>query len=317
MGWNQLEAGHQSMKSLANDRSFSRCFISGNDPELIARFTDMVRDRGLEAANQTAIRPGQSITNEFFRMVDEADFVLMVLGGGDRTAAAYEVGVAQGMGKPVFVVFTGAPSLHLFNAYSVALGEDRSAFALGEELDRFLRNAPARATEGPMLQRKDTPSLEWARKELLSLRDEQSADRHLRFEALCRKVLQATGATVEAVGGGAERGVDLIVWFNDIAFELSGPTLVECKFYGGRAGSSIKNTEATVRQLEALLDHTDSRLALLLYDHDRATPPPSLFETPRVLSFALESIIDAAERAELENVILKRRQRAMFARQGG
>lgn len=76
----------------------------------------------------------------------------------------------------------------------------------------------------------------------------------------------------------------------------------------------IKNSESAVRRIEAVMDRSDAKLALLVYDHDRPQAPPSLYETPRVLSLTIEDVIHAIEHRELERTILKRRERALFAR---
>lgn len=302
------------MNSPGDSNSNLRCFVSGNDPAMVRSLVEMVRSRGLEAASTPELRAGQTITNEVVRLITDADFVIITISEGPQATPAFELGLAQGLGKPALVVFVGKPTLDLNAAYVVAVEDGSKVDEVGEDLDRFLRYAgrsdrrPSNTKSGKMV------SLDWARDELRALRETESGDRFKRFEGLCAKIFRAAGAEVTEVGNDRTAGADLIVWLNDIAFELGGPTLVECKFYGGGVGSVIKNSEATVRQIEAVMNRSDAKLALLIYDHDRATTPRTLFETPRVLSFAIEDVIHAVEHLELEPVILKRRERVLFAR---
>jgi nucleoside 2-deoxyribosyltransferase len=302
------------MSASSDPRPYHRCFVSGNDPEATNRLAEMVRSRGIEAASAAEMRVGQTITKEVIRLITDSDFIAVVITDGPQAAVAYELGLAQGLGKPAFVIFASSPSIDLANAYMVAVEDGMHLEGAAEDLDRFVRNAKRPGRTEQAIKSGAVESLDWARKELDELRVLTSPDRYQRFERLCAKVFRATGAEVSEVGQDQTIGADLIVWLNDIAFELGGPTLVECKFYGGGVGSVVKNSEATVRQIEKVMERSDAKLALLVYDHDRKTPPPSLFETPRVLSFALEDLIAAIEHLELESMILKRRERALFAK---
>jgi nucleoside 2-deoxyribosyltransferase len=248
------------------------------------------------------------------RLISDADFFAAVITDGPQTMVAYELGVAQGLGKPTFVIFAGSPSMELANTYVVAVEDGAHLDDADQDLDRFVRHAKGLGRMGQDGGIRTINSLDWARKELDELRASERPDRYLRFERLCAKIFKATGAEVSEVGQDQTIGADLVVWLNDIAFELGGPTLVECKFYGGSVGSVLKNSEETVRRIEKVMERSDAKLALLVYDHDRKTPPPTLFETPRVLSFAIEDLIAAIENLELDDVVLKRRDRALFAK---
>jgi hypothetical protein len=99
-----------------------------------------------------------------------------------------------------------------------------------------------------------------------------------------------------------------------VAFEAGGPILVECKVLRGGSGSVIKNVESYVKRLAKTVDESDASLAMLVFDHDRPHVPPSLYQTPKVLSFAVDELIDGLENGTLEAEILRRRRRAAFVR---
>ena len=300
--------------SIAPRIPYRRCYVSGDDLSAIAKLTDMARARGLETASAADVSGGPSLTREIINVIDSVDFVMFVITDTSRSGVAYELGLAQGRDKPAFVVFVGRQSLDLDDAYMVLVEDVAGIAGIVDDFDRFVRNPkrPDRST----LSTEPAPigSLDWARVELRSLRELEAPERYRRFEQFCAKLLRLVGAEVTEVGDDRDFGADLVVWFNEIAFELGGPTLVECKFYGGGSGSVIKNSEATIRRIAKAIDRSDAKLALLVYDHDRSAPPPSLYETPSVLAFAVEDIIRAAEQGTLESEILKRRERARFVR---
>ncbi|MEN7537300.1 restriction endonuclease [Aurantiacibacter flavus] len=292
---------------------YRRCFVSGNDPATTARLVEMVRALGIEAASTDQIRVGQTITQEVVRLITDADFIAVVITDRAQAFVAYELGLAQGLGKPAFVVFVGGQALDLASAYMVSIADDREIESVADDLERFVRHAKRPGTPPSRGEPAPAQPLDWARDRLKALRAENGPDRYRDFEVLCAEIFRAADAEVALVGDDRTVGADLVVWLNDIAFELGGPTLVECKFYGGGVGSVIKNSEATVRSIEAVMDRSDAKLALLVYDHDRLKAPPSLHETPRVLSLAIEDVIQAVEHGNLDKMILKRRERALFA----
>jgi hypothetical protein len=302
------------MSTNPQSRAYHRCFVSGSEPATTARLVEMVRALGIEAASADQIRVGHTITQEVVRLIADADFIAVVITDPAQAAVAYELGLAQGLGKPAFVVFSGGQTLDLASAYMVSIADGRGIESVADDLDRFVRHAKRPGMSTRRTEPAATRPLDWARDRLAALRAEGGRGRYQNFEVLCAEIFRAADAEVALVGNDRTIGADLVVWLNDVAFELGGPTLVECKFYGGGVGSVIKNSEDTVRRIEAVMDRSDAKLALLVYDHDRAKAPPSLYETPRVLSFAIEDVIQAVEQGNLDNMILERRERALFAR---
>ena len=300
------------MSALPELHPYRRCFVSGNDIVAIRRLAEMVRSHGIDVASADELGEGQVITNELVRLISDSDFFAVMISDTTPAKTAYQLGLAQGLGKPCFVVFAGSPDLNLASAYLVAVEDYQHLEDAADELARFLRNAKRPVKKQPRIQRGQVEPFDWARNALNELRLRDRPDRYEQFETLCAKIFRAAGAEVAEVGRDQTIGADLVVWLNDIAYELGGPTLVECKLYSGGTGSVIKNSQEAARRIEAVMDRSNANLALLVYDHDRATPPPSLHETPRVLVFSIEDLISAMEHAELESEILKRRERALF-----
>ena len=309
----QLSVEINKMSTDPQSRPYRRCFVSGNDPATTACLVEMVRALGIEAASADQIRVGQTITQEVVRLITDADFIAVVITDPAQAAVAYELGLAQGLGKPAFVVLSGGQTLDLASAYMVSIADGREIESVADDLDRFVRHAKRPVLSTGRTEPAAARPLDWARDGLAAIRAKSGRGRYQDFEALCAEIFRAADVEVELVGKRTI-GADLVVWLNDVAFELGGPTLVECKIYGGGVGSVIKNSGDTVRSIEAVMDRSDAKLALLVYDHDRAKAPPSLYETPRVLSLAIEDVIQAVEQGNLDNMILKRRERALFAR---
>lgn len=304
--------------TIADRPKFRRCFVTGTRGPALHALIRMLEARGIEATSAEMLNPGTAITQEILRLIATSDFIAVVLTEGHRDNAVYELGVAMGQGKPAFVVLSGtAFPLDVTGVYVRAVEGLEHIGDAGEDLDRFLRNAktPAPLVLAPT---DDLPvDLGWAKAELTQLRRDKPAGREAAFERLVERIFDAAGAELLSTDSEREEQVDFVVWLDQVSAQTGGPLLVECKLFQGGSGSVIKNSEAFLRRLERTVEGTDSGLALLVYDHDRPNTPPSLYETPLVLSFAIEDLIRSLEKGALEKEVLRRRERAAFARRPG
>jgi hypothetical protein len=306
-------ADHQS-------RRFKRCFVSGPQGVETQTLTKMLVERGIDVTTPWIAKPTAMISQEILGLIAEADFMACVIGPGRNEHVMYELGVARSLGKPAFIVLAGASlPLDISGIYVHAVDPGKIAEAR-DDLDRFLRNAKAPPPISAEPLSGKAVDLNWARKELTNIRSGGVNARGPIFEYLVQRIFEAAGAEVTPTDQAGQDGrgeIDFIVWLNEVVFDVGGPILVECKVLRGGSGSVIKNAEAYVHRLAKAVNETDASLALLIFDHDRPHTPPSLFETPQVLSIAIEDLLDGLEKGTLEADMLRRRRRASFVRGSG
>jgi hypothetical protein len=181
---------------------------------------------------------------------------------------------------------------------------------VGHDIDRFLRYA----TEASSIETQPPPllpsrPLEWARDRLVNLRHEHNDDSAHAFEQLIFDLFTEVGGQAIEAKTGADRGVDLVVWMNDVAFETGGPILVESKYYG-RASNITSNAKHTIERLEKLVAGSDASLALLIFDSDRPSALARIPDTPRVLTFPIEKLLNIFVAGTFTTEVLRRRRRA-------
>jgi hypothetical protein len=303
-----------------------RCVLiaaPGSDAGAVAK---LLAESGVDVTLAHDVPAPVAIGTEMLRHLAATDFVVAIWTSRASPDMAFELGVAHALGKPALVLSTGRVEplnlpevLDLRGINVVRVPEPRRLADLAPDIDRFLRHAKAPPPIVP-----DAPAgarsgdLSWARERLMSVRAMKGARRGFALEDLVLDVFRQAGAEVvstsESNSVANEREADLVVWLNDVAYEVGGPILVECKIYGGGSGSVIKNLESTVKRLESLVEGSSASLALVVFDHDRPLAPPSLYETPRVLAFAVETLIDKLEQGTLAKEVLVRRQRAAVIR---
>ena len=301
-----------------NRMKLRRCFISAQTGEASAALAQAFADRGVESFRADDLVPGLPLTPELLHQLQAADFMCaLVNDGGVAPNILFELGAAHVLRKPIILFTTSYDRLlgALQGVYVVRANVENLPSAAAE-IDRFLRHAktlpPIDKTAADQRQK---PNLSWAKEELAALRRERFSDREIRFERLVSEMFRRAGA--EVVREGRPEGnwtADLVVWLDDVAHEIGGPMIIECKYYGGGPGGVLANAKHTVHQLEKYVEASEARVALVVYDYDQSIPPPSPFETPRVLAFAVDQLIEALERGTLANEILQHRRRASYAR---
>jgi hypothetical protein len=277
----------------------------------------MLIKKGVAVSAPWTIKSVAPITQEILSLIAASDFIVAIIGEQSRDGVMYELGVARSLGKPAFVVLAGGRLSSDLSGIFVRAIENGQIADVSDDLDRFLRNAkaPRPISIGPPKGR--AIDMKWARAQLAELRSSNVA-RGEALEMLVKRIFVAANAEVEDVEKFSQREqVDFVVWLNEVAFEAGGPILVECKVLRGGSGSVIKNAETYVKRLKRTVDESDASLAILVYDHDRPSAPPALYESPRVLSFAVDSLIDSLEKGTLESEILNRRRRAAFVSGSG
>lgn len=274
---------------------------------------DMLMTRGIRTTSADMLNAGSAITQEVLRTIAEVDFVAVVLGAEGHDNAMFELGVARGLAKPSFVVLMGGRLPFDFNGvYARAVDGPGRVKDAAEDLDRFLANAKTPPPIEMAAPAEPGVALDWALLELDRLRSGSVRHREAVFEDFVGRIFEAVGAQV--LPNDAEtRGIDFVVWLNEVSFDTGGPVLIECKVLRGGSGSVITNAKAYVKRLEKALSASNSNLALLVYDHDRPNTPPVLYETPQVLSFAIDDVIAGLQRGTFSREVLKRRQRATTA----
>lgn len=292
-----------------------RCFISAQSGAASKALAQAFAARGVESFRADDIVLGSDLTPEILHHLENADFVgALVDDAGAAPNVMFELGAAYNLRKPIILFTTTYDRLlsGLRGIYVVRATIDEIP-SVSADIDRFLHHAGAVALvdeEGS--ERKQRPSLSWARDALEGLRNAAAADRGRRFEWLVSEVFRRAGGEVVQDPSHEGEEADLIVWMDDIAYEVGGPMIVQCKSYPGGSGSILANAKHTVDRLETYLDASDAKIALLVYHHDRRMAPP-LMETPRVLVFSIDELIEVLERGALAEEVLHRRRRASSA----
>ena len=243
-------------------RSKMRCFLSS--PRLIdtAQIRRILRDLNIEVGSVDDLpTAGELPTTELLNQIRSASFVLGVLTEEGSSAVLLELGIAIGLGKPVFLIAEDKASLATtLLGLPLVVSPLTAIDTLRFHLEAFIANL--------ILPRRSTPS---GKKPVRfygggeAVPDARSAPSML-GTVIERRVADAfmrVGGSVTMslkLGTGAE--ADMIVWLpGALDIGAGGPLLVEVK-----ASAKQRFPEGGLRQLERLIEQSHLRAAVLVTD---------------------------------------------------
>jgi hypothetical protein len=222
-----------------------------------------------------------------------ADFVATALPDDAAPLTTFALGIAHALHKPLLAFTAGPDPLldGLPGTYVVRRSPDAYPDLSGE-IDRFLRFAqPSQSQQGP--PRSASRDLGWAREQARQVAHLPLDRQGPAFESLVAGLLKAAGDQAVAVRPGADRGVDLVVWHDDLVFDTGGPLLIACRTSGA-------NLPTTMVRLAGLVAASDASLALVVVPDAVQPPPASLL----VQVMPIGTLIDALERGDLVHRLL-------------
>ncbi len=206
-----------------------------------------LRTRGVECFRPDDIGPGSKLTPELLHHLEAADFVgALVDDAGAAPNVMFELGAAYNLRKPI-ILFT--------TTYDRLLGRPPVSTWCERRSTRSPRSRPTSIAscitpgQPPLAIRKGTnkskgqvcrgPETSW----------QISVVRRAVTEAAASSGWSARsfGVGGEVVQAPSDEGADLIVWLDDVAYEVGGPMIVQCKHYGVAQGASepMQNTPPT------------------------------------------------------------------------
>lgn len=292
-----------------------RCVIlshGGQWSELIAK---ALSERGVESLRSEDLSQSDMVTEELLRQLERADFVVASLPNEVAPNLAFELGVAVAWRKPTLVFNANHDRLldGVHSICTVRTSPGAGGYDIGPDIDRFIRHAEkAHVTRPKSEGRSPQVGIGWAQEQLTVLAQTPPEGRDAAFEQLTRQIFKAAGMQVVDIQPRDRAGADLIVWQNDVAYELGGPILIECKYTLGRSerADSAAIMRRAVEKMEKYIRESDAELGLLVVGSSQQNASLRKFDTPRVLTFKATELIDVIERGSLADEVMQRRQRA-------
>jgi nucleoside 2-deoxyribosyltransferase len=280
-----------------------KCFISKNS-ESNKSFDIYIR----ELLKKNNIQPfdiydypiKHNIINILEERIKNSDFILAVI-DNNSPSTFYEIGIAKGLGKPIFVILLKDlvlyPSfLHEFPYVKVdERNIDNIDFPLKQFTEKLPKQKKTKVKNYHNIENHELPDT-WE-SDLKKIRTSGSASELERFVSYIFKRMNILSKEV-----GADAGVDLVLWLDETETFIGNTILVEFKF-GKITNDILKNGE---KQLSNYLLSTNNKVGLLLYlDREGKKFPMGNLIDPLVIRLDLDVFLSQIKsKKRLIDVIL-------------
>lgn len=239
-------------------RSRLRCYLSSPflvDTKPLRR---VLQDLEVDVGSIEDLPPaGQMLSGLLTEQIQSASFVLGVLSADEGAAVLFEIGVATGLGKPVFLIADDEerlPSSLLSLPFVAASLTDAETIRF--HLEAFIASLafPRKATSVK------PPLGFYGGGEMVPVQRPGRRSSGSRSELRVEAAFRQAGASVTVspqIGEGTE--ADMIVWLPDADLGLGGPLLVEVK-----SAATETFPENALRQVRRLFARSHLRAAVLV-----------------------------------------------------
>jgi nucleoside 2-deoxyribosyltransferase len=288
-------------------KGFNNCFIIASADTKILPLKRLLKERNIIVHDFFSSRSlGLSISSLITKEIKNADFIIAILDlKTSQPNVFFELGLAQGIGKPVFLIIQdeGHIPADLRDMVHVRLSSDdwqSIAFAL----DHFLSKYEYRPTKTVFRSKayKKTKLASDIRQENLVTVQKHGTSKEL--AALFVKLLKSEKIIFQYQF--ETNGADMALWIDSLEASLGNPILVEFKI-GNLSNSILMKAE---QQLRHYVKKTATRTGLLIYLDRRGRQfKPSRFELPLIIRLDARDLVTKLSDKPLHEIILSERNR--------
>lgn len=288
-------------------KQFSNCFIIASADAKLQPIKTFLMERGIEVHDFFSSQSlGLSVSSLVTKEIKNSDFIIAVLDLKEsQPNVFFEIGIAQGVGKPVFLILRGEGRIpaDLGDMVHVRLSSDDwqpIVFAL----DQFLSKYEHRPTKTVFRSKayKKTKTYFGVHQE--DLRTIQHRGTSTELALLFVEILKSEGVIFQYQL--EKDGADMALWIDSLEASIGNPIIVEFKI-GKLTNSSLVNAEM---QLRRYVKRTNARTGLLIYlDRLGRRFKPSTFELPLVIRLDIHDLVAKLSDYPLHQIILSERNR--------
>lgn len=255
----------------------------------------------MQVLGLSASSAGTSWQASLAASIAQADLVIGVITHHDVSGTSFELGVAAGYGKPI-LIFAPAKGGILpagLQSFQVVRTSLQNREAIDFALDQVLASpsGPSRLD----LSNKPSPAVRTI--ETSSYRNRLSQlmqDGQFReLESLVAAVLRESGAEVVAEASSPDRGIDLVVWSDDLQSYVDNPFPIEIK----ARLRSREDLKRALGQTAKAAETIGSRWSMLLYGEGPSQDDRVWRNNPAVLALKIDDLFARLERVTFPEIV--------------
>jgi hypothetical protein len=301
-------------------RELKNCFIIAPIDVNILLIEKLLKERNIKTYDPSQISLTEYISSSVQKEIRNSDFVIAIVSFKEaKPNIFYELGLARGAGKPVFLIIQddGPIPVDLTDMVYVrtTLGNHLAiAFALDQFISKYKHKLVSGLEKSPYRGRFASRTLVRSRKKRKpsvtplqgSLENIAKSGTEAEFESFLTGLLKSEGVILTQHYEAKETGADMALWIDSLENKLGNPLLVELKF-GRLSEPSLERAE---KRLRHYLTVTNTRTGLLIY----LEPSGKRFRQakaalPLVIRFDVRDLTNRLAYQSLASVLLQERNR--------
>lgn len=286
-----------------------KCFISAPAGKETNTLRHILERQGVQSFDTFDFEVGDSISATIKSKIRASDFAVVVIADSNANVF-YELGICEGLGKPIFIVVEDSYSTPAFihNYIYLRASLDNEGL-LSLSIERFI--AQLRRNKTVLRGRKTETKKNSRSSELGSYLDSISNMRPhgnaAKLEEIVQKIFRGLSISVEAVADKTrDVGVDFAIWTEKLSSTIGNLVFVEFK-YGDLTEGRIRSAE---HQLQSYLAKSEAKAGILLYlDRKGRRFKEEYAFSPLIIRYDLEDFIKQIEKSSFEDAILSKRNK--------
>jgi len=294
-----------------------RCFLSYSFQTDISVIKKILTEKNISFVNPVEnLEYGSAILQTISRQIKDSDFVIAVF--DNSTNVSFEIGLAMGAKKPVFVITqhkneTGIPNFLSLITYTIATSTDYEKIKYN--FDIFFNNLSTKkeriATD--TIERKAKTRKGYKGKKLTNEFVQSVSDidkiRGIEFEELVGSLFKELNLKTFAQNRIKEKDfqADYSLWIDELNSIVGNPIIVETK-----ASSDHRILNESINILSNYLKKYNSKTGLLIYNNPLGKQYNDLFSySPLIISISIQELLQQLTEKTLPEIVLQLRNKAI------
>ncbi len=295
------------------DNNKTKCFLisSNNINNFILK--NILNENHIDIAD-LSFEPGLSINQLIEKLIKSSDFVCAMINKNFTQNNYFELGLARGMNKPIFIIYEPDIDIpHTLKEFPNIKANENDYDAISFNLNVFIDNLNIKNKTKKISEQKRIPKV----------------DKKFNYNQFINKIYQIENESeiIENIehflsnfnhitsvsnSNSIDKGIDLAIWIDELQKSIQNPLLIEFK-------KTIKNDNSITKiysQMNNYLNATNSNLGLVLYKEILINNLEKYENRyPLILFLSLEKFIQLIATNELTSYILNKRN--TLAHKGG
>lgn len=246
---------------MKKEKSFKKCYVIAPFNKDLYVLIELLKSHGIQTKSLLSFSNSNiNLSNTIEEGIRKADFVCAFIPSNASPNILYEIGIARGAKKPIFMIIEEniLPDMYLHDmVYVMASIKDQNAIRFA--LDQFLANYRQISKRIPSNKEK---------KEKLEIKPFQDRlelikidNNPIEIESFVVDLFKYLNDVTIVERQAPDKGIDMALWVDKLESNFDNPILVEVK-------SRVKSNSSLIKaekQLKNYLEKTHASLGLLIY----------------------------------------------------